>query len=231
MQSRRYTTYQLLAAHTFVAAVLQVGLKARGVALRLLCLVYAFVMLWDAIGTGIHKNYETAIPARDSPLFFFPTFSSLLTPLGKYWRWISPQYSVPGRMPWWRIRLAVDHTICFGDYTFHCISWRMIGLIFYWSEWRCMTNGSTQQRSDMFIFSGVVIYHCWSKPLALTCERKAKPDLYTLAKELTPTDGEYQTRFRKWQQETSSWLGTFYSSRCQLKPTCTRRPPPFHSQL
>ena len=67
-----------------------------------------------------------------------------------------------------------------------------------------MTNGSTQQRSDMFILSGVVIYYCWSKRLALTCERKAKPDLYTLTKELTPTDGEYQNMLGKWQQETSS---------------------------
>ena len=33
--------------------------------------------------------------------------------------------------------------------------------------------------------------------LALTCESKAKPDLYALAKELTPTDGAYQDTLQK----------------------------------
>ena len=104
--------------------VLQVGFKARGVALSLLCLVCAFIMVWVANGASIHKHYETATPVHNSSLFF-PTLSSLLTPLGKYWCWISAQcaqYSVSGRTPRWRIRLAVDRTICFGDYTFHCIS-------------------------------------------------------------------------------------------------------------
>ncbi|KAN0105262.1 hypothetical protein V8E52_011201 [Russula decolorans] len=61
----------LLAIHTFVAAVLQVGLKARGVALSLVCLACVFIMLWVAIGAGIHKNYVTPTP---------------------YWCWISPQF-------------------------------------------------------------------------------------------------------------------------------------------
>ncbi|KAI0276618.1 hypothetical protein BGY98DRAFT_934918 [Russula aff. rugulosa BPL654] len=60
-----------LAIHTFVAAVLQVGLKARGVALSLVCLACVFITLWVAIGAGIHKNYETPTP---------------------YWCWISPQF-------------------------------------------------------------------------------------------------------------------------------------------
>ncbi|KAF8497247.1 hypothetical protein F5888DRAFT_1613796 [Russula emetica] len=60
-----------LAVHTFVAAVLQVGLKARGVALGLVCLACVFITLWAAIGPGIHKNYETPTP---------------------YWCWISPQF-------------------------------------------------------------------------------------------------------------------------------------------
>jgi hypothetical protein len=50
-----------------VAAVLQVGLKARGVALSLVCLACVFVTLWVAIGAGIHKNYETPTPVRDFP--------------------------------------------------------------------------------------------------------------------------------------------------------------------
>ncbi|KAF8502200.1 hypothetical protein F5888DRAFT_1177000 [Russula emetica] len=61
----------LLAVHTFVAAVLQVGLKARGVAFSLVCLACVFIILWVAIGAGIHKNYETPTP---------------------YWCWISPHF-------------------------------------------------------------------------------------------------------------------------------------------
>jgi hypothetical protein len=68
--------------------VLQVGLKARGVALSLVSLACVFTVLWVAIGADIHKNYETPTPVCNSPLFF----SSLLTLLGQYWCWISPQY-------------------------------------------------------------------------------------------------------------------------------------------
>ncbi|KAI0276620.1 hypothetical protein BGY98DRAFT_934920 [Russula aff. rugulosa BPL654] len=60
-----------LAIHTFVAAVLQVGLKARGVALSLVCLACVFIMIWVAIGAVHHKNYDTPTP---------------------YWCWISPQF-------------------------------------------------------------------------------------------------------------------------------------------
>ncbi|KAI0265244.1 hypothetical protein BGY98DRAFT_1156386 [Russula aff. rugulosa BPL654] len=61
----------LLAIHTFVAAVLQADLKARRVALGLVCLAFVFITLWVAIGAGIHKNYETPTPD---------------------WCWISPQF-------------------------------------------------------------------------------------------------------------------------------------------
>jgi hypothetical protein len=45
--------------------------------------------------------------------------------------------------------------------------------------------------------------------LALTCESKAKPDLYTLAKELTPTDGVYhETLQRTATRDLIPWLGT-----------------------
>jgi len=48
------------------------------------------------------------------------------------------------------------------------------------------------------------------KALALTCESKAKPDLYALAKELTPTDGAYQNTLRKVAtRDLIPWLGTF----------------------
>jgi O-antigen ligase len=106
------TAYQLFALHTFVAAVLQIGLKARGVALSLVCLICVFITLWVAIGAGIHKNYETPTPVRNSPLFF-PILSSLLTLLGSVL--VLDQPSVPGRTPWWRIHLVVDRIICFGN--------------------------------------------------------------------------------------------------------------------
>jgi hypothetical protein len=92
--------------------VLQVGLKARGVAFSLVGLACAFTILWVAIGGGIHKNYETPTPVRNSPLFF-PILSSLLTLLGSVL--VLDQPSVPGRTPWWRLRLDVDRAICFGN--------------------------------------------------------------------------------------------------------------------
>jgi len=59
----------LLSVHTFVAAVLQVGLRARGVALSLVFLACVFDTLWVVIDPVIHKNYETPSP---------------------YWCWINP---------------------------------------------------------------------------------------------------------------------------------------------
>jgi hypothetical protein len=92
--------------------VWQVGLKARGVALSLVCLASIFIILWVAIGADTHKNYETPTPVRNSPLFF-PIPSSLLTLPGSVL--VLDQPSVPGRTPWWRLRLDVDRTICFGN--------------------------------------------------------------------------------------------------------------------
>jgi len=47
------------------------------------------------------------------------------------------------------------------------------------------------------------------KALALTCESKAKPDLYTLEKELTPTDGAYQNTLQNVAtRDLIPWLGT-----------------------
>ena len=88
--------------------MLQVGLKARGVALRLVCLACDFIMLWVAIGTVIHRNYETPAPVRNH--FFFPILFSLLTLLGSVL--VLDRPSVPGITPWWRIHMAVDRTIC-----------------------------------------------------------------------------------------------------------------------
>jgi hypothetical protein len=92
--------------------VWHVGLQARGVALGMVCLTCIFITLWVAIGAGIHKNYETPTPVRNSPLFL-PIPSSLLTLLVSVL--VLDQPSVPERTPWWRIHLAVDRTICFGN--------------------------------------------------------------------------------------------------------------------
>jgi hypothetical protein len=92
--------------------VLQVGLKARGVALGLVCLACVFITLCVAIGAGIHKNYETPTPVCDLPLFF-PIVSSLLTLLGSVL--VLDQPSVQGRTSWRRNDLDVDRTICFGN--------------------------------------------------------------------------------------------------------------------
>jgi hypothetical protein len=54
--------------------VLQVGLKARGVALSLVCLACVFDMLWVVIGADIHKNYVTPSPVRNSRLLFSYAF-------------------------------------------------------------------------------------------------------------------------------------------------------------
>ncbi|KAI0276635.1 hypothetical protein BGY98DRAFT_1097990 [Russula aff. rugulosa BPL654] len=82
----------LLAVHTFVAAVWQVGLKARGVALSLVCLACVFITLWVAIGAGIHKiMIRLHLIGAGSTLI-----SSWANALG-------------------RIRLDVDRTICLGN--------------------------------------------------------------------------------------------------------------------
>jgi hypothetical protein len=109
------TAYQLLAVHTFVAAVLpfQVGLRSRGVALSLVCLACVFITLWVTIGPDIHKHYETPTPVRNSPLFF-PILPSLLTLLGQYWCWISPQYPrerLGGETIWLWIALFASATL------------------------------------------------------------------------------------------------------------------------
>jgi hypothetical protein len=75
------------------------------------------------------------------------------------------------------------------------------------------------------------------KALVLTCESKAKPDLYALAKQLTPTDGAYQITLQKVEtRDIIPWLGTIIALRfirlyTDLNPTCACRPPPFYSQL
>ena len=94
-----------------MAAVFRVGLRARGVAFSLVCLTCVFITLWVAIGAGIHKNYYTPTPVRNSPLFL-PILPSLPILLGSVLVLDKP--SVPERPPWWRIHLAVDRIIYLG---------------------------------------------------------------------------------------------------------------------
>jgi hypothetical protein len=90
-------TSQLLAVHTFVAALWRVGLQARGVALGLVCLTCLFVTLWVSIGASIHKNYETPTPVRCSTLFF-PTLCLPLMLLGSVL--VLDQPPIQGSTPW-----------------------------------------------------------------------------------------------------------------------------------
>jgi hypothetical protein len=57
-----HTSYQILAVHTFVAALWSVGLHALGFALVMVSLVCVFVVLWVGIGVSIHKDYEVPSP-------------------------------------------------------------------------------------------------------------------------------------------------------------------------
>jgi hypothetical protein len=72
--------------------VWQVGLKARGVALGMVCFTCVFITLWVAIGESIHKNYETPTPVRLLDPILFHSFLTADTTRGQYWCWISPKY-------------------------------------------------------------------------------------------------------------------------------------------
>ena len=91
-----YTTCQFLAVHTFVPAVWEIDLEARGVAFGLVCFACIFITLWVSIGAGIDKNYETPTPVRNSHLFL-AILSSLFTLLLSVLVLDKP--SVPARMP------------------------------------------------------------------------------------------------------------------------------------
>jgi hypothetical protein len=63
------------------------------------------------------------------------------------------------------------------------------------------------------------------KALALTCESKARPDLYALAKELTPTNDAYQDMLQNVAtKDLIPWLGTINTLRfISLATNLTRR--------
>jgi len=126
----------LLAIHTFVAAVLQVGLKARGVALSLVCLVCVFIMLWLAIGPRIHRNYETPTP---------------------YWCWISPQFPrerLGGETIWMWIALLASAILYIPLYFWAEGFWSVDdGYRFHWRS-PDQRVGYTQRRATL----GMLLY-------------------------------------------------------------------------
>jgi hypothetical protein len=58
----RHTSCQILAIHTFIAALWRIGIEARGFAFGVVGLTCVFIALWIGIGYGIHKNYEAPSP-------------------------------------------------------------------------------------------------------------------------------------------------------------------------
>ncbi|KAF8497034.1 ras guanine nucleotide exchange factor domain-containing protein [Russula emetica] len=70
-------------------------------------------------------------------------------------------------------------------------------------ECRALNNFSSTSAIVLGLMSPLV------SALVLTCESKAKSDLYALAKELTPTDGVYQNTLEKVAtRDLIPWLGT-----------------------
>ncbi|KAI0276651.1 hypothetical protein BGY98DRAFT_1167349 [Russula aff. rugulosa BPL654] len=134
----------LLALHTFVAAVLQVGLKARGVALSLVCLACIFITLWVAIGAGIHNNYETPTP---------------------YWCWISPQFPrdrLGGETIWMWIALFASVVLYIPLYFWAEGFWSVDeGYNFHWSS-ADKRVGYAQRRATL----GMLLYRSSSYPVA-----------------------------------------------------------------
>ncbi|KAF8502226.1 hypothetical protein F5888DRAFT_1918935 [Russula emetica] len=127
----------LLAVHTFVSAVLQVGLKARGVAFSLVCLACVFDMLWVVIGADIHKNYVT------------PT---------QYWCWIGPHFTgerLGGETIWMWIAVFASVILYIPLYFWAEGFWSVVGYRFHW--WNPDQNrriGYTQRRATL----GMLLY-------------------------------------------------------------------------
>jgi hypothetical protein len=54
--------------HTFTTALWRVGAEARHFAFSIVALTCLFVVLWVGISNGIHKDFETPTPVRNSGL-------------------------------------------------------------------------------------------------------------------------------------------------------------------
>jgi hypothetical protein len=54
--------YQILAVHTFIAALWGTGIKARGVAFGLVSLTCVYIALWVGINSLIHQDFVAPTP-------------------------------------------------------------------------------------------------------------------------------------------------------------------------
>ena len=76
-ERHRHTSCQILAVHTFIAALWRIGIEARGCAFGLVGLTWVFIVLWVGIGNGVHKKYEAPSPVSyfsRYPFIHFLTF-------------------------------------------------------------------------------------------------------------------------------------------------------------
>jgi O-antigen ligase len=81
----RNTSHQILAIHTFIAALWLTGIEARSLAFGLVGLACIFIALWVGIGNGVHKEYEAPSPVGYFicyPFIPFPYLSSCLHSIG-----------------------------------------------------------------------------------------------------------------------------------------------------
>jgi hypothetical protein len=60
--------YQILTVHTFTMAFWRVGGEARHFTVGIIALTWLFLVLWVAIGNGIHRNFEMPSPVHNSGL-------------------------------------------------------------------------------------------------------------------------------------------------------------------
>jgi hypothetical protein len=77
----RHTSCQILAVHTFIAALWRTGIEARGFAFGLVGLTCVFIALWVGIGNRVHKKYEAPSPVgyfNHYPFVPFPYLWSCL---------------------------------------------------------------------------------------------------------------------------------------------------------
>lgn len=98
----------ILAVHTFVVALWQVGAEARYFAFGIVALTCPFVVLWVGIGNGIHKDFDTP-----TPFWCWIGHKYIGERLaGQYiWMWIALIASVVTYVPlhfWMKGRLSVD---------------------------------------------------------------------------------------------------------------------------
>jgi len=138
----------LLAVHTFVSAVLQVGLKARGVAFSLVCLACVFIMLWVVIGADIHKNYVTPTP---------------------YWCWIGPHFTgerIGGETIWLWITVFASAILYVPLYFWAEGFWSVVGYRFHWRT-PDERVGYTQRRATLGILLYPLAYSLVVLPLTI----------------------------------------------------------------